>query len=178
MPKTYTPAPQEIVNHIEAVKQKWHQRLESAGVTISALMVSGGLTHQGYSALAVVKINSLKDRVEGKADCTIDFDEEAYAQWPESKLRAIIDHELEHLQLQTHKKGARTGEVKTDDCGRPLLKMKLHDLVLGGFECIIARHQENAVEAQIIAACVDCLPDALRPFDGGAPTSSATEETR
>ncbi len=108
--------------------------------------------------MAVAKINSLKDRVEGKKDCTIVFDGEDIEYWPESKLEAVIDHELTHFEVVYHAAGPLISQPKTDDCGRPRLKMRLHDVQIGGFDSIIERHGMGAVEARQIADAAKLLP--------------------
>lgn len=150
--KTYTTAGKELLARIGLILRRWHPKLADAGVTVSALLCAGGLKHHGYPAHAVVKINSLKDRVEGKADCTITFDDDGYDDWPESQQAAVIDHELEHLELVTWVDGNGMTKPKRDDCGRPVLRMRPHDVEIGGFASIIDRHKEAAVEAQAIAA--------------------------
>lgn len=149
MAKTYTQGDEKVVAQIAAVMKKHRPDLTEAGVTVSALMVGGGLKHHGYAAHAVVNINSLKDRVEGKADCTIQFDddESGYDSWPSAQRTAILHHELYHLELVR----GSNGNVEKDDVGRPKLTMRLHDVEIGGFEEVIKAHGEAAPEAQQIA---------------------------
>ncbi len=149
MPKTYEVADKPVLEFIEATMRKYHSGLVEARVTVAALMVGGGLKHHGYAACAVVKINSLKDRVEGKEDVTIeiDGDQDGWERWPVTRCEAVIDHELNHL-IVVKDEG---GRVKRDDAGRPKLRLRLHDVQIGGFEDVIERHKEHAVEAQAIA---------------------------
>jgi hypothetical protein len=146
MAKVYTVADKALVKLIGDTMKRHHKPLVDAGVTVSALLVSDGLKHHGYPAAAVVKINNLKDRVEGKADCTIVFDGDSFPDWPESKAAAVVDHECQHLELIRDEQG----NVETDDAGRPKLKLRLHDVEIGGFQAIIERHKEAAPEAQQI----------------------------
>ena len=92
---------------------------------------------------AIVKINSLKDRVEGKADATILLD--GY-QWDhemsEDQRKAVLDHEVMHLMLERDGEG----QIVADDIGRPKLKMRLHDFHFGGFHAIAERHGPHSVE--------------------------------
>lgn len=162
MAKTYTLAPASIRDLIADVMARSHQDLSAAGVTVTALLLTGGpLLCHGYPALAKVKINSLVDRVEGKSDATLvlDGDEETgWDSWPETKQSAVIDHELFHLQLVL----GDDGRVEEDDCGRPKLKMRLHDAEIGAFKVIIERHGEAAPEAQAIAAVYEYIQGLFR----------------
>jgi hypothetical protein len=146
MAKVYTVADKALVKLIGDTMKKHHAPLVDAGVTVSALLVSEGLKHHGYPAAAVVKVNNLKDRVEGKADCTIVFDGDTLPNWPEGKTAAVVDHELQHVEVVLDDRG----KVETDDIGRPKLKLRLHDFEVGGFTAIIERHKEAALEAQQI----------------------------
>lgn len=92
----------------------------------------------GYPCWATVKINSQKDRVEGKPDATVTIDGDRWDDLPEARQIAILDHECHHL--------VPTGE--TDDCFRPKLEMRLHDIVIGGFSTIAERHGADSVEVE------------------------------
>ena len=127
----------------------------------------------GYPCAATVKVNSYKDRVEGKDDATITIDIEAWETTPDDRRRALLDHELYHLLVKrkTRKRGRRrrrggsedldpvaeaeVGTIARDDLGRPVLKVRLHDLVVGGFTEIIKRHKDAALEVGHIQHCVD-----------------------
>lgn len=139
---------------VERLIRTQHQELKNCGVTIQVMLAHAATNEEtgqtegpavllhGYPCCAIVKVNSLKDRAEGKRDATITLDGDNWKDWPEPKRLAILDHELQHLQL--------TGKV--DDCGRPKLKVRLHDWQLGGFHAIVQRHEAEAVEYQQIAA--------------------------
>ena len=59
------------------------------------------------------------------------------------KQRALLDHEVAHLELVRDD----AGKVKTDDAGRPRLRIRPHDYQTGGFWDVIERHKEAACEA-------------------------------
>jgi hypothetical protein len=44
------------------------------------------------------------------------------------------------------------GQIKTDDCGRPKLRLRPHDFEIAGFDAIIERHGAAAVEARATRA--------------------------
>ena len=152
MARTYEEAGSREIELLASVVRSHHGELADASVKVQLLKVykrAGGemqpadLKHGGYPAIAIVKINSLKDRVEGKADATILLD--GY-QWDhemsEDQRRAVLDHEVMHLMLERDGEG----QIVADDIGRPKLKMRLHDFHFGGFHAIAERHGPHAVE--------------------------------
>lgn len=158
MPKVYEEPDgaegREIKETIASLLSKWYPGFLEAGVTITTLFVrevtADGectgepcLKHQGYNAQATIKINSYKDRVEGKADATLTIDLATWVGLNERERVALIDHELFHLKVRT-----KDGIPVRDDCGRPVLKIRLHDWQTGGFGQIVKRHQDAAPEAK------------------------------
>ncbi len=151
-----------------------HQPLSEADVTVDVLLVRNvdaegecidpALAHHGYPAAAVVKINSLSDRVEGKADATIKVDGNRWDEWPDARLDAILDHELTHLELKL-----KEGVLQRDDVGRPMLRMRKHDQSYGWFNEIAERHGEDAVEVVQLkeATAYACANGWLPGFSGG-----------
>jgi hypothetical protein len=101
----------------------------------------------GYPCAATIKLNNLKDRVQGKGDVTIEIDGESWKDRTEPQQRAILDHELYHLMVKR-----KNGEVVTDDIGRPKFELRPHNLVVGGFAEIVARHGEEALDYEHLLA--------------------------
>jgi hypothetical protein len=150
--RTYEPAAQETIAFIQSVMSQYHPTLKSAGVTIGAAMASGprdkndeitgpAIKHGGYRALATVKITSLKDRAYGLADALILIDGDEWPAMNEARRRALIDHEMEHLEY--------TGE--RDDLDRPKLAMRLHDYYVSGFASVAKRHGPQSIECQHVS---------------------------
>lgn len=154
MPKTYLPCAdhdQSVLDMADELMRRYYQDLLEADLKISFLFVSHdgvgpALTHGGYPAAAVVKANSLKDRVEGKADVTITIDKEWWEQHDTSQNLALLDHELYHVMI------ARDDDGKTilDDAGRPKVRMRPHDYQIGGFHDIAKRHRMKSVDMSAI----------------------------
>ncbi len=96
------------------------------------------LKWHGYPCLAVVKIIGPKDRAMGRADAEISLDFKRWEELSDEQRLALLDHELSHLEL--------TG--KTDDHGRPKLKMRLHDVQAGWFVGVAERHGAASQEVQ------------------------------
>lgn len=171
MPKTYLqldPA-DERYHKILDVMDKHHRHLRVADVKLTILMASGprdqngdvsgpAITVGGYQAMASIKITTLEQRVAGLGDAILKLDADRIDTLSEAELVALYDHEIFHLDLVIDKNGA----VARDDCGRPKLKAKKHDIQIGGFSEIIKRHKRNALEAQQIdAAYVEYVQPAF-----------------
>jgi len=100
------------------------------------------IKHQGYAAHAVIKINSHQKRVEGCGDVTIIVDGDNCSEWSERRLEAILVHELTHLVVVRDNEGV----IKSDDCGRPKLKMRLHDVQIGVFTEVAKEYGCDSVD--------------------------------
>ena len=152
MPR-YEKAPAEVGLIVERMCDKYHPQLRDAGVTMTYLMAfpltdengdskGPALKHQGYPAAAVVKIIGLKERTDGRADAEIVIDGENWPTLSEAERDALIDHELEHLELKYDKDGL----LVRDDLSRPKLIIRKHDFQAGWFDSIVRRHGRAAPE--------------------------------
>lgn len=166
MAKTFSQAGKETTDLVATVLTKYHGHLAERNMQIGVLFVSDEadtgavLKHNGYPAAAVVKINSYRDRVEGKPDATITIDEDHWQSLSGEERTALIDHELYHLELATDKDGA----PKFDDLGRPKLRIRLHDWQLGGFDAVVKRHGTNAPEQQHFQQVAESRKQLLIPW--------------
>lgn len=146
--KTYSPAP-DADNCIGSVRDDYHDEL--AGVTVSALFVfdtestTAVLKHQGYPALAVVRITPIRDRALQIADATIVVDRSGWLTLSQRQRDALIDHELTHLRRVVDKE---TGHPVFDVLDRPKLAMRRHDHQFGWFDEIAQRHGEASPEVR------------------------------
>lgn len=136
------------------VMQDYHQPLVAEGVTVSILMAFApedknghatrpAITHGGYAAAAVAKVNTLKDRALGISDATITIDGQGWARRSKDERIALLDHELQHLELKT-----KEGVICRDDLQRPQLRTRKHDYQVGWFIDIARRHGQNSPEKQ------------------------------
>lgn len=137
--------------------EKYHGGLHDAQVTIDLLFAkkrpddSGEINPEGhalklhgYPVAAMVKVNSYKARVQGHADAEIIIDGDRWHEWSQAEQDALIDHEIEHLELKTDK----DGNVRRDDLDRPKLRVRLHDHEFGWFDSIARRHGKHSFEVQ------------------------------
>lgn len=153
----YENPPQEVVDLVTEVLNEHHPALRDCAATIDVLFAlaktdkngdipegAHALKLHGYPCAAVVKVNAYKLRVQGHADAEIVIDGDNWDTYSPEEQRAILDHELEHLETVSDKDG---GLVR-DDLGRPKLKIRLHDHQYGWFNSIVRRHGPHALEAQ------------------------------
>lgn len=144
--KVYEQAPQEVHDKAASIIAQFHPQLGSSEVTLDILMATNdtgdAVSHAGYPALAVVRIINLKDRVKGLKDAEITIDAKAYWHMTDEQRTALIDHELTHLIVLYDGDGL----MKTDDIGRPKLKLKKHDYQFGWFTEVAKRHGRNSPE--------------------------------
>lgn len=150
---TYERADRDVIDLVHKVAKRFHKKLVDEKVTFGVLMAhptedrhgnpkGPAITHGGYPALAVVRVTKLKERVQGLADVELTIDADSWEDASDKRKVALIDHELEHLQIVPDKLAG----IKRDDAGRPKLKCVLHDWQLGGFEAVARRHASEALE--------------------------------
>lgn len=149
MPTTYDKAA-SARPYLDAMLKEHHDPLLKAQVTFDLLFATPEYSEKtgmpksppvkvgGYPCAAKVRIVSLKDRAKGCADVEIIIDAPLWKSLSDSRRRALMDHELTHLEF--------TGEY--DDSMRPKLKLVLHDHQFGWFDVIARRHGDASFEVQ------------------------------
>lgn len=180
----YEKAPAEVTKIVERMMEKFHGPLHDAKVTIDCLfaklkpddngdtdMDSCALTLHGYQVAAMVKVNAYKLRVQGHADAEIVIDGERWDEWSEEEKDAMIDHELEHLELKE-----KEGIVQRDDLERPRLRMRKHDHQFGWFDSIARRHGKHSFEQQQYATFSKSHKQLWIDFDEDAEADSRSEK--
>lgn len=98
----------------------------------------------GIACYAKVKIVSAKDRAIGRKDAEVVIDKDQWEKMPAGKRRALLDHELEHLEV----KRDSAGFMVLDAYERPRLRLRHHDWDLGWFNSIAERHNQFSIEVQ------------------------------
>ncbi len=137
----------DILPDVEVAMEKYRPDLVEAGVTIEVLTAHGdapALKHHGYPAAAIIRAMPQKDRAAGSADVRLVINAGWWEEASKRQREALLDHELTHLELQRDENGT----VKTDDCGRPKIKIRSHDFQVGGFEEVVKRHKADAPESR------------------------------
>jgi hypothetical protein len=147
---------------LSEVLEKHHPELHDAELIVDVLVAFAtkneqgeprgpALSHGGYPAIATVRINSLKQRVLGGGDALVTLDGDRWGGFSPLQQRAILDHELTHLELVEGEEGG----VEGDDIGRPRLRLRKHDHQFGWFDAVVRRHGANSVEWSQFAAFRD-----------------------
>lgn len=145
--KTYDRCPPDVMERVKLMVQRFHAELRTVEATFDLLFVSTdgdepALTHNGWPALAVTRATNPKERALGHADALIIIDRARYVMLSLQRQDALLDHELEHLEVKKDKKGA----FEYDDQRRPKLKLRKHDVQVGWFESVALRHREDSNE--------------------------------
>jgi hypothetical protein len=172
MATIYDKAPQEVAEKAEALLGKFHFDITNYDVHIDFIFARStlddngvpegpALKHNGYPALGLAKIIGPKDRLMGRGDCEIVLDGDRWPNLSPEQQDALIDHELEHIQIKFDKHGAPV----MDDLHRPKLKMKKHDHQFGWFDIIAKRHGSDSIEVnQFRELCEDESGQFYLPF--------------
>lgn len=154
MPVIYDLAPPDVHDLATEVMRAHHQRLKLGGVDyvklclLMAKMSSDNESDEpavklhGYPCAAIISVIPYKQRVDKRADAEIVIDADAWDDMTEPQQMALLDHEITHLEIVTDKDGL----VKTDDQGRPKLRLRIHDWQIGGFREVVMRHGSDAPE--------------------------------
>lgn len=140
----------EILNKYET-----HADILAAGVRIDFVFAFGdtdpdsgertsdAIKDRGRRVFGQARKIKLKDRAMGRGDAEICIDGDWWTEEATPAMRkAMLDHELHHLQVRFDK----AGNVKVDDLQRPELKLREHDVEVGWFSIIAARHGVDSME--------------------------------
>ena len=105
--------------------------------------LNDAIPFRGQKALGLTRILGLKERAKGNGDAEVLLDQWWWNDASEAEQRALLDHELHHLSL---KKKKLNGPIEYDDGMRPKLKMRKHDVEIGWFSIVAARHGNSSME--------------------------------
>lgn len=105
------------------------------------------ITKGGVKCLGLTRKNPTRQRKEGLADATITLDGPYWDGADEPERRSLLDHELEHVSVV--EEGTSTeGQIiyKRDNAGRPVIRLRKHDIETGWFKSVAERHGAHAQE--------------------------------
>lgn len=181
----YEAAPNEVREVCNAMLEKYHAELRDAEVSIDILFASpkpdgdgeiapeaNAIKHHGYPAMAVIKVNSYKLRVQSHADAEMIIDKQRWEELSDAQREALIDHELEHLELKTDNDGV----MLRDDLDRPKLRCRLHDHQYGWFNSVALRHGKASIEVQQFNHLLEQQKQMWLTFDAEEPENGFPTE--
>lgn len=120
----------------------------------------------GRKALGLCRVINLKDRTMGRGDVEILLD---YQWWlneaSEQQQAALLDHELHHAEVKM-----KDGQPKRDNLGRPLIRLRKHDVEIGWFDIIALRHGKHSQERIQAKKLSDDVGQLYWPDLCGEPT--------
>jgi hypothetical protein len=176
MSTIYQRAPKHISEMAAGIIEEYHPELGDVEIKLDILVASlpaadteteaqaqadkPALTVNGYPARAATRILSHRDRVKGNGDAEISIDSEAWKNMSDPQRKALLDHELYHLEVARSKEG----EYLSDDGGRPKLRLRKHDRHHGWFDEVAKRHGCASVEVSDIMRVVLQAKQAYFPF--------------
>jgi hypothetical protein len=104
--------------------------------------INNALNKNGIRALGLCRKIGLKDRAKGMGDVEILIDHDHWKTIPEAEQRALLDHEMTHIQVCVNQRD----EPKLDAIGRPKIKIRKHDVEVGWFASVAQRHGAASIE--------------------------------
>jgi hypothetical protein len=131
---------------------KSHKPVLDAKVTVEYLFAiateedAPAIMVGGYPALGMCRIVGEKDRAKGCKDVEITIDREWWNGAEREEQKALLDHELHHISVV---------EGKRDSNGRPKIRLRKHDVQIGWFREIAARHGQHSQERQQAKSLID-----------------------
>lgn len=140
---TYARCPQAVADAANSILCRFetHKPLLDARVKIDFLFAANedgpAIMHHGQGAIGLCRKLGLKDRAAGRGDAEILIDLFFWNNASAEEQDALLDHELHHIDV---------AEGKRDDLGRPVIRLRKHDVQVGWFALIARRHQEASEE--------------------------------
>lgn len=178
----YKKEPADIREVVDRMVEKFHGGLHDANVKIdilgawAATDLNGdteavALKLHGYPCQATMAVVSYKNRVLGGGDALLTVDIENWEELSEAEREALIDHELEHLELRTDKDGL----LQRDDLDRPKMHIRRHDHSFGWFDSVARRHGSASIEIKQLRDFNAAHEQLWLPFE---TTSEAAADSR
>jgi hypothetical protein len=128
---------------------------------------------RGIRCYGVCRKIGPKERAKGFGDAEIVLDGDWWDSVSEKEALAVLEHELMHVQVLTN----QDGSPKTDDSGRPKIKMRAHSYEVGHFIEIAEWHGKHSIEYKQMHAIFDKGGQFLLPlaFDAARALASGKE---
>ena len=122
-------------------------------------LVGPALMKNGIVCRGLTRKMAVKDRVLGRGDAEISLDGDWWNETAtDAQQEALLDHELHHVALKLVK-----GQIQHDCAGRPVLKLRKHDVEVGWFAYVAERNGKNSLEQMQASTIMDALGQFFWP---------------
>lgn len=178
----YEKASPVIHDLVKKVMADHHTDLLDCDVEIAILVVRKisedgeafhALKHHGAEAAAKISLVPARRRLLVDHDLELVVDGLTWDNIPAPSREALLDHELTHVVVQKDK----NGQPKTDDIGRPRLKLRPDDYAINGFFAVIERHGNFALEAQSVKRIYDRVICAIETSSKSSAAAILASQT-
>ena len=116
----------------------------------------------GWPCEARVSVVSLKNRALGCPDALIEIDGSVWRELNDGQRAALLHHEIHHIELA--EPGKEDEGHRTDDLGRPVVKLRKHDYQCGGFREIHELYGDDSPERRGLNAAEEALNQRVFQF--------------
>lgn len=123
-------------------------------------LTSDAISKGGYRIFGLCRKTSEKERVAGRADVEITIDHDWWDKADEAQQKALLDHELHHIEVVIDE----DGKVIRDGAGRPKIRLRKHDVEVGWFKIIAERNTSFSLEVTQARAIFDQHGQAFFPW--------------
>ena len=176
MPKTFFEAPDEVWKLKHSVVGEhfptWAELREPLTIGLQMVVADEdkpALTKGGWPCEALVSVVPTKHRASGGPDVLIQLDGSAWRDLTEHQKRALLHHELLHIELVDVKtvypdEGEPYRICKLDSLRRPVVKLRKHDYECGGFRKIHELYGEDSPEHRQLEVATTILAQQVFPF--------------
>jgi hypothetical protein len=118
----------------------------------------------GRVTLGMAKLPGDENRELFEHDFRILLNKEWWDQFDDSQRKALLDHELCHVEWPEDKEGNK----KQDDRGRPVLRIRRHDI--GEFRVVVSRHGLYKSDLmEFVAAAEQAKRSGIKNTHSGVP---------
>lgn len=181
----YKKEPDGIREVVDKLVEQFHGGLCDANVKIDILGAwaatdqngdteAVALKLHGYPCQATMAVVSYKNRVLGGGDALLTVDIENWEELSTEEREALIDHELEHLELRTDKDGL----IIRDDLDRPKMHIRRHDHQFGWFDSVARRHGPASIEIKQLREFNAAHEQLWLPFESDDEAQAAARNNR
>lgn len=122
-------------------------------------IVSDAITLRGFRALGTCRKTNSEERAAGRGDAVVMLDADWWEEADEAAQRALLDHELFHIDVCQDEDGI----VIKDKGGRPRLRMRKHDVQVGWFKLVAERNGVHSLECKQAKSVMDTSGQAYWP---------------